>query len=59
MENSAKSQPNFVLRHLPILTWLPKYQRTWLRTDLSAGLLWLPSQSVFVRVFNLSRMNRR
>jgi sulfate permease, SulP family len=38
MENNAKSQPNFLLRHLPILSWLPKYQRTWLRTDLIAGL---------------------
>jgi MFS superfamily sulfate permease-like transporter len=23
---------------LPILTFLPQYQRTWLRTDLIAGL---------------------
>ncbi len=38
MANEIKTQPNFLLRHLPILTWLPKYQRTWLRTDLIAGL---------------------
>ena len=25
-------------RYLPILAWLPKYQRAWLRTDLIAGL---------------------
>ena len=26
-----------ILRHFPILTWLPKYQRVWLRGDIIAG----------------------
>ena len=38
MENKSKSQPNLLSRYLPILSWLPKYQRLWLRTDLIAGL---------------------
>ena len=25
-------------RLIPILNWLPKYQRTWLRSDIIAGL---------------------
>jgi MFS superfamily sulfate permease-like transporter len=28
----------FLQRHVPILVWLPGYDRTWLRTDLIAGL---------------------
>ena len=36
MEN--KTQPKLLTRYLPILGWLPKYQRSWLRTDLIAGL---------------------
>jgi SulP family sulfate permease len=38
MENKTLPRPNLLLRYLPILSWLPKYQRTWLRTDLIAGL---------------------
>ena len=36
MEN--KTQSKLLTRYLPILGWLPKYERTWLRTDLIAGL---------------------
>ena len=39
MENKTKQQPNLLLRYLPILGWLPKYDRSWLRTDLIAGLV--------------------
>ena len=28
----------FLQRHAPILVWLPRYDRTWLRPDLIAGL---------------------
>ena len=38
MENKTKPQPSLLARYLPILAWLPKYERTWLRTDLIAGL---------------------
>ena len=34
---AAKSNSGFA-RYLPILTWLPKYDRSWLRLDLIAGL---------------------
>jgi MFS superfamily sulfate permease-like transporter len=35
----ATSQPNArVARFLPIVGWLPQYQRVWLRSDLIAGL---------------------
>ena len=38
MTTKTDSQPSALRRHLPILTWLPKYQRAWLRIDLIAGL---------------------
>ena len=38
MKNETKPQPNPLLRYLPILGWLPQYERVWLRTDLIAGL---------------------
>ncbi len=34
----AKPRPGLLPRYLPILKWLPGYQRSWLRTDLIAGL---------------------
>jgi high affinity sulfate transporter 1 len=34
----VKPKSNLLIRYLPILSWLPKYQRAWLRTDLIAGL---------------------
>ena len=38
MDNKTNPRPSLLVRYLPILDWLPKYQRTWLRTDLIAGL---------------------
>ncbi len=38
MENTVKPQQNLLVRYLPILGWLPKYQGSWLRLDLIAGL---------------------
>jgi sulfate permease, SulP family len=38
MESKSKPQQNLLTHYLPILGWLPNYQRTWLRTDLIAGL---------------------
>jgi SulP family sulfate permease len=38
LENNKKPQQNLWLRFLPILGWLPKYERSWLRLDLIAGL---------------------
>ena len=41
MENKTKPQPNTLVRFLPILSWLPGYERSWLRLDIIAGLtLW-------------------
>ncbi len=37
--SQTEPRPNPLLRYLPILGWLPKYQRAWLRTDLIAGLV--------------------
>jgi sulfate permease, SulP family len=38
MENKTQPRSNLLIHYLPILGWLPKYERTWLRTDLIAGL---------------------
>jgi SulP family sulfate permease len=38
MENNPKTQSSLLARYMPILAWLPKYERAWLRTDLIAGL---------------------
>jgi sulfate permease, SulP family len=41
MENTTESQPKPLTRYLPILGWLPKYDRSWLSVDIIAGLtLW-------------------
>jgi high affinity sulfate transporter 1 len=41
VESTAGSQPKGLRRHLPILAWLPRYDRTWLTVDAIAGLtLW-------------------
>lgn len=37
-EDDARPRPNPLLRYLPIMGWLPRYERAWLRTDLIAGL---------------------
>ena len=38
-KNDAKSDtPSRLARYLPIVTWLPNYDRTWLKGDVIAGL---------------------
>ena len=38
MGSISKSQSKSLARFFPILQWLPKYERSWLRLDLIAGL---------------------
>jgi SulP family sulfate permease len=38
MEDKKLPRSNLLTRYLPILGWLPKYERSWLRLDLIAGL---------------------
>jgi sulfate permease, SulP family len=38
VDTTTEPQPKLLARYLPILGWLPKYRRAWLRTDLIAGL---------------------
>ena len=35
---AKKGKSQGISRYLPILTWLPKYERVWLRDDIIAGL---------------------
>ena len=37
-ENRRSTPREFLFSRLPILTWLPKYERAWLRPDILAGL---------------------
>jgi high affinity sulfate transporter 1 len=37
-EKSGSSRLEFLRSLLPIIIWLPRYERTWLRADLMAGL---------------------
>ena len=38
---ASEKRQNPVMRYAPVLAWLPKYDRTWLRADVIAGLtLW-------------------
>lgn len=40
-KNKTKKRENRLGQHLPILKWLPRYDRSWLRADIIAGLtLW-------------------
>ncbi len=40
-KDNARPQPTPLLRYLPILGWLPRYDRAWLTADVLAGLtLW-------------------
>ncbi len=34
----AREKPRSIARFLPILTWLPQYERSWLKDDVIAGL---------------------
>jgi len=38
VETTAGPQPRGLTRYLPVLAWLPKYQSSWLRFDVIAGL---------------------
>ena len=38
MEIQAQAQTKGIRHYIPILTWLPIYQRDWLRSDIIAGL---------------------
>ena len=38
METTLKAKEGYLSRYLPVLNWLPKYQKTWFRPDLIAGL---------------------
>jgi sulfate permease, SulP family len=41
VENKTKPQSSLLARYLPLLGWLPKYDRSWLTFDIIAGLtLW-------------------
>ena len=41
LEDKTHSQSSRLISYLPILSWLPKYDRSWLRFDIIAGLtLW-------------------
>ena len=35
---NAENGETGIRRYIPILAWLPKYQRAWLRPDFIAGL---------------------
>jgi len=38
ISQSKQTEPRGIARYIPILQWLPKYERSWLRLDLIAGL---------------------
>ena len=38
MKNTSKLQSKSLVSFFPIFGWLPKYERSWLRFDLIAGL---------------------
>ena len=38
MTIKSNEQSNFLTRYLPILGWLPNYQRAWVRPDLIAAI---------------------
>jgi MFS superfamily sulfate permease-like transporter len=38
MSLQEEETPTSLVKFVPILTWLPRYQRSWLRIDLVAGL---------------------
>ena len=37
-DRSAEKKPGFLSRYVPITNWLPRYDRSWLTTDLVAGV---------------------
>ena len=38
MSDNQASKPTGLAAYLPIVSWLPKYERSWLKTDVIAGL---------------------
>ena len=56
-KNETKTQANRRDQYLPILKWLPHYDRSWLRADVIAGLtLWglvVPEAMAYAGVANL------
>lgn len=57
MESKTEHRPNLLVSYLPILGWLPKYQRAWLRFDLIAGLtivaLLIPEGMAYAQIAGL------
>jgi MFS superfamily sulfate permease-like transporter len=51
MEKKSEPQPKSFASYLPILGWLPHYDRRWLRADLVAGLtaLLIPEWMAYAR----------
>jgi len=37
-KDGIQTRPSPMVHFMPILAWLPNYERTWLRADLIAGL---------------------
>ena len=56
-KNKTKMQANCLDKYLPILKWLPRYDRSWLRADIIAGLtLWglvVPEAMAYAGIANL------
>jgi len=56
-KNETKTLTNRLDKYLPILKWLPHYDRSWLRADVIAGLtLWglvVPEAMAYAGVANL------
>jgi len=56
-KNKTKMQANRLDKYLPILKWLPRYDRSWLRADIIAGLtLWglvVPEAMAYAGIANL------
>ena len=56
-KNKIKMQTTHLDKYLPILKWLPRYDRSWLKTDIIAGLtLWgliVPQAMAYAGIANL------
>ena len=56
-KNDTKTLVNRLDQHVPILKWLPRYDRSWLRADIIAGLtLWglvVPEAMAYAGIANL------
>jgi SulP family sulfate permease len=56
-KNKIKMQANHLDKYLPILKWLPRYDRSWLKADIIAGLtLWgliVPEAMAYAGIANL------